>query len=433
FLSRNGELLKMKNVPIMNLRHLDVERRIVSSIGKIQVFPRRGHNSQKDHSSHSGLSALLTEPRSRGTKITLIGLGANIGLTFVKGVAGWVMNSASLLADAAHSLSDLISDFVTLYTFQKSRKPPDATHPYGYGKYETVGSLAVSTLLIFGALGIGYHSYELLISVIPPDVSFDLNSIGAIQDSFHQRPQLNPNAAWFATASVLVKEALYRSTIKIGLEERSDVLVANAWHHRSDAASSLVALVSIAGSYIGFPFLDPLGGILVAGMIMKSGMDILISSLKELVDVRVEEDVINHVKHAIQRFQYEEPNITNFHSIRGRKSGPFYLIDMVLQVKPDLTVARAHHIEEEMIMDHTTNYKLNNALMDSNERSNHPQTACLSSIETFQSTVIVLTSQSLYNINYVLTSILKKAKCNVPYRSLNLKTVNSYGFNLSLF
>ncbi|CAB5183084.1 hypothetical protein RhiirA5_496139 [Rhizophagus irregularis] len=304
-----------------------------------------GHRNEE----HSGLIAALTisDSKSRGTKITLWGLASNVGLTAAKGVAGVVMNSASLVADAAHSLSDLISDFVTLYTFRKSRRPADATHPYGYGKYESIGSLAVSSLLIAGAIGIGHHSYELLVELLPVEIPTNISELNGAINSANLHP-LNPNAAWFAAASVLVKEILFRITLKIGLEERSDVLIANAWHHRSDAASSLVALGAIVGSYLGFPFLDPVGGILVAGMIMKSGFEIMLSSLKELADMKVEEDIICQVEKAVEKSKGTNSNIVNFHSIRGRKSGPFHLIDMVLQVDPDITVSKAHHIEEQV-------------------------------------------------------------------------------------
>uniref|UniRef100_U9T6B8 Cation efflux protein transmembrane domain-containing protein n=1 Tax=Rhizophagus irregularis (strain DAOM 181602 / DAOM 197198 / MUCL 43194) TaxID=747089 RepID=U9T6B8_RHIID len=185
-----------------------------------------GHRNEE----HSGLIAALTisDSKSRGTKITLWGLASNVGLTAAKGVAGVVMNSASLVADAAHSLSDLISDFVTLYTFRKSRRPADATHPYGYGKYESIGSLAVSSLLIAGAIGIGHHSYELLVELLPVEIPTNISELNGAINSANLHP-LNPNAAWFAAASVLVKEILFRITLKIGLEERSDVLIANAW------------------------------------------------------------------------------------------------------------------------------------------------------------------------------------------------------------
>ncbi|RIA91710.1 cation efflux family-domain-containing protein [Glomus cerebriforme] len=306
------------------------------------------HHGHKD----SGLIAITADSKSRGTKITLWGLASNVGLTAAKGVAGLMMNSASLVADAAHSLSDLITDFVTLYTFRKSRRPADATHPYGYGKYETIGSLAVSSLLIIGAVGIGHHSYELLADLFPSQIPTNISEINGIINSANTHTQhthpLNPNAAWFAAASVAIKEALFRVTLKIGMEERSNVLIANAWHHRSDAASSLVALGAIVGSYVGFPFLDPMGGMLVAGMILKSGFEVMFDSLKELVDVKVEEDVINQVEKAVEKLKANNSNIVNFHSIRGRKSGPFHLIDMVLQVNPDMTVSKAHHVEEQV-------------------------------------------------------------------------------------
>ncbi|CAG8736156.1 11220_t:CDS:2, partial [Dentiscutata heterogama] len=119
-------------------------------------------------------------------------------------------------------------------------------------------------------------------------------------------------------------------------------------HHRSDAASSLVALVSIGGSAFGFPLLDPIGGILVAGMILKNGIEIMISSVKELVDMGVKEDVIKKVEKAVYKIQGIEPGIIKFHNIRGRKSGPFHLIDMIVQVDPDLKISKVRHIEEEI-------------------------------------------------------------------------------------
>ncbi|CAO3594583.1 unnamed protein product [Absidia cylindrospora] len=332
-------------------------------------------------------------------QITLVGLVANIGLTASKGVAGWYMNSASLLADAAHSFSDLLSDFVTLYTFKTSRKPPDAIYPYGYGKYETVGSFAVSTLLITGGFAIGLHSFDLLMAVIngtsstvissssslSPEIidsvansisSTTLSSIDATAVSssttssapdsshhpssalssvmsslFHHHHHdsstaLDPNAAWFALASVVIKEWLYRATIKIGNHEHSDVLIANAWHHRSDAFSSMIALVAIGGSYAGIPVLDPLGGLIVAGYIVKSGGSLMVSSMKELIDKGIPPSEIEKIKAAIVKVKTQEPELIDFHSIRGRKLGPFKHLDMILQLNPTLSVEQAHRIEQ---------------------------------------------------------------------------------------
>ncbi|KAG0185018.1 hypothetical protein DFQ28_010085 [Apophysomyces sp. BC1034] len=299
-----------------------------------------------------GMSIPIWQPLWNG-QITLIGLAANVGLTVSKGAAGWMMNSASLLADATHSFSDLLSDFVTLYTFKMSRKTPDQLYPYGYGKYETVGSLAVSTLLIAGAIGIGVHSFELLMTVlntsqaVAETAQSEPASHGLIPSLLHSHSHggvLDPNAAWFALASVIVKEWLYRATIKVGNSERSDVLIANAWHHRSDAFSSVVALVAIGGSYAGLPVLDPIGGLAVAGMIFKSGAGIMSGSLKELMDIGVSETELAEIGAAISKAQ--ESGLIDFHSIRGRKMGPFNHLDLVLQVSPELQVSQAQRIEQ---------------------------------------------------------------------------------------
>ncbi|KAH8556479.1 cation efflux protein [Umbelopsis sp. PMI_123] len=342
-----------------------------SQVPKIILCPRRNHYTHHHHGhghdhAHAQLMQTIAESGKRGSRITVIGLAANVGLTVSKGVAGWMMNSASLLADAGHSLSDMLSDFVTLYTYKKSRKPADALYPYGYGKYETVGSLAVSTLLIGGAIGIGWHSFELMMDVIQVSgvnetasavvmTASDPNASPAspaVQEvasvSDHHGHALNPNAAWFALISIIVKEWLYRATIKVGREEKSDVLIANAWHHRSDAFSSIVALAAIGGSYAGIPILDPLGGLAVSALILKTGGDIMISSLRELCDANVDQEILDQVEKTILQLKTNKPDIIDYLSVRGRKTGPFYLMDMTLHVNPTLTVVQAHTIEEEV-------------------------------------------------------------------------------------
>ncbi|KAI8343907.1 cation efflux protein [Chlamydoabsidia padenii] len=342
----------------------------------------RHHGSHHHGEPPGDLASTLKGSGKKGMQITYIGLAANVGLTASKGVAGWLMNSASLLADAAHSFSDLLSDFVTLYTFKMSRKPPDSIYPYGYGKYETVGSFAVSTLLITGGIAIGLHSFDLLMGVMnttpsgavadaisslttssvdatasssntSPSTSTSsstsvLSSLFHMEHHHHHSTSLDPNAAWFALASVVIKEWLYHATIKIGKTEHSDVLIANAWHHRSDAFSSVIALVAIGGSYAGMPVLDPLGGLLVSGLIVKSGADIMISSTKELIDRGLPSDEIDKVKSVIAKVKEHEPQLIDYYSIRGRKLGPFKHLDMILQLDPKLSIKEAHRIEQHV-------------------------------------------------------------------------------------
>lgn len=212
----------------------------------------------------------------RGQRITIIGLLANVVLTTAKGLAGWFMNSAALLAEAGHSLSDLLGDVVVLFSWRLSRKPPSARYPYGLAKFETFGTTVVALLLLSGGLGIGAHSLQLLLHALAETAQALpagplQTALGNATSIVHNLPTvghvepvvavLDPNAAWFAAVSVVAKEWLFRITRKVATEESSPVLMANAYHHRSDAYSSAVALVAILGSTF-FPALplDPIGG-----------------------------------------------------------------------------------------------------------------------------------------------------------------------------
>lgn len=170
---------------------------------------------------------------------------------------------------------DLLGDFVTLFCWKLSRKPPSEAYPYGFAKFETVGTTTISLLLIGGALGIGFHSYHLLIVALSETAStlspghlqeflqFLTSSVPALPGHLgHEHAHgVDINAAWFAAGGVVSKEWLYRITKKVADEEHSPVLLANAIHHRSDAYSSMVALVAIVGTWMfpAFP-LDPIGG-----------------------------------------------------------------------------------------------------------------------------------------------------------------------------
>ncbi|KAK4518710.1 uncharacterized protein ATC70_008932 [Mucor velutinosus] len=250
-----------------------------------------------------------------------------------------------------------------------SRKPADSIYPYGYGKFETVGSVTVSSLLLAGAVGIGWHSFDLLLATLQTagplvsDTTATVVAAASTNVAENAAPTaataasspphvhghggvLDPNAAWFALASVLIKEWLYRATIKVGISERSEVLMANAWHHRSDAYSSAVALVAIVGSYAGMPVLDPLGGIVVSGMLVKSSVGLLGSSMKELMDKGITPEQLDEITEAISKVKDTEMDLINFHSVRGRKQGPFNHVDLVLQLNPVISMEKAYQIEE---------------------------------------------------------------------------------------
>lgn len=258
------------------------------------------------HGSHTEETAVLSSAFSSlrspssldpGSRITLIGLFSNVGLTALKGVAGYILASSALLADAAHSGSDLIADVVTLASYRVGRWKPSEKYPYGYGKFESLGSLVVSFLLFATAAGIGLHSYHhllLSLSTLPQMPADLLASLDFLPHGHSHGPEVDSDtvaaavvdarAMWFAAGSIAVKEWLYRATLKVAKETHSNVLLANAYHHRSDSLGSLVALLAIGAARVGFPMLDPIGGLVVGGMIAKQGWDVGKEAIGELVD-----------------------------------------------------------------------------------------------------------------------------------------------------
>lgn len=333
-----------------------------------------GHSHSHSHGAEGSaeeadkLLKALKGKGDRGSNITVVGLIANLVLCGGKGLAGVWLHSASLLADAAHSLSDTFSDLVTLFCWKMSQRPASQSHPLGYGKFETMGGLGVSVVLVAGAFAIGMHSYGLLLDVLQPHLhqmpsglqafghlTGDLaraaggllhdhhhtavaagadassNTAGAILNAADGAKSnlsgaetenlLDPNAMWFALISVLVKEWLYHATLKIAREEKSSVLEANAIHHRSDSLSSGVTFLAIGGSYMGFPVLDPLGGLLVAGLIGKQGIELLINALADLSDRGVQPEVLDDFERALQGIVDGKEEIEGPAAAAGKRTG----------------------------------------------------------------------------------------------------------------
>ncbi|EHM99962.1 Mmt2p [Saccharomyces cerevisiae x Saccharomyces kudriavzevii VIN7] len=227
--------------------------------------------------------------RNPGVRITWIGLASNVGMAVGKFIGGMTFHSQALLADSVHALSDLVSDFLTLFSVQYASRKPTSEYPYGYGKVETVGSLAVSTILTMAGISIGWSSLCAIVGPIIPHAI--LESMANLIGESHTHPQsvaqqaTNVNAVWIAAGSILIKEWVFQATKKVAIQTNSNVLMANAWHHRVDSLTSLVALIAITSSYFfGIQSLDNLGGLVVSGLIIKTGGQGILSSLKELVD-----------------------------------------------------------------------------------------------------------------------------------------------------
>lgn len=339
------------------------------------------HEGAVGHGADQIMSALQGSG-DKGSRVTLIGLFANIGLTSAKGAAGFYMHSASLMADAAHSFSDLIGDFVTLFCWKLSRKPPSERYPFGFAKFETIGTTTVSLLLVGGALGIGFHSFHLLshslqetaqameagtLQTILNNATTIAQKMPEIGHSHGHMEALDPNAAWFAAIGVLSKEWLYRITKKVADEEHSPVLLANAVHHRSDAYSSVVALVAILGTWI-FPHipLDPIGGLVVAMVILRQGLGILAGAYGDLTEASVSPSTKKTLLKSLQPLLSESqsssslqsstptsqdilvPSVLSIHDLRARWSGSVMFVDLTVGVDSALTVKETSELERRI-------------------------------------------------------------------------------------
>jgi cation diffusion facilitator family transporter len=299
---------------------------------------------------------LSAEDVKAADRITWVGVWLNVVLSGLKGAAGVAFHSSGLLADAAHSMSDLVSDFVTLVSLKYCARPPDALQPYGYGKYETMGALSVSLLLVGGSLGIMAHSLDTLLVLMEPAsasaaviATLDptevaelvekmdpdaLEAVETLAKSAHKHAMvMHPAALGIAALSVAAKEALYRTTISIGRRVHSSVLIANAWHHRSDAVTSVVAMSGIGLSLAGFPLFDPLAGIAVGGIILKMGAEIGWDATKELCDAKLADTTVRKLQQAADAvLRNSNGQVREIRQLRSRKVGRHIHVDLTLVV-----------------------------------------------------------------------------------------------------
>ncbi|WP_462320396.1 cation diffusion facilitator family transporter [Halochromatium sp.] len=262
------------------------------------------------------------EARASAIKTTTtVGAVVNLLLSVVKIAAGWIGQSHALIADGIHSLSDLLSDALVWLAGHKAAKGPDAEHPYGHGRFETVATLALGFLLIAVAIGIAWDATERL---------FEPHAL--------LRPE--PIALYAAGVSILVKEALYWYTRAYGLRVRSDLLMANAWHHRSDAISSIVVLIGVAGTLAGLPYLDSVASVIVAVMIAKIAWDLGSDATRELVDTALSPERLREISQIIRR----STGVRDVHMLRTRTIGGSASADVHVLVDPDISVSEGHAI-----------------------------------------------------------------------------------------
>ena len=253
-------------------------------------------------------------------KITLIGAAVDFLLAIFKVIAGMLGNSGALIADGIHSFSDLLSDGVVLYAAKHANEEADEDHPYGHKRFETVATLGLAIILAIVGIGIIYDAIERLDN--PNVLSHSMLLFGV------------------TVLSILSKELLFWVTIKVAKTYKSNMLKANAWHHRSDALSSVVVLVGIFGSLNGYPYLDGVAAIIVGLMVMAIAWELGLNATKELVDTSIDIEEVEKLRKAIGMIS----GVNSVHSLRTRKIGHAISADVHVQVDPFLSVSEGHII-----------------------------------------------------------------------------------------
>lgn len=259
--------------------------------------------------------------KQKAFKVTLIGSLVDLGLGVAKVLTGSLFHSQALIMDGFHSLSDLITDGFVLIVSKYSFEHPDEEHPYGHGKFETLGTVVIGIILMGVAVFLALDNLEILLS-----------------------GEIRKIAGWptliVAGASIIGKELIYRYSLRIGKELKSQLLIANAWHSRSDAYSSILVFAGLLCTMAGFPKVDLLMAIGLSFFIGKVGWDFIWRSLKELVDTSLEPETIEQVSHIINNID----GVKGHHNLRSRKVGDKAILDVNIEVSPNISVSEGHEI-----------------------------------------------------------------------------------------
>ena len=263
--------------------------------------------------------------REQATKrSTLVSVVVNLLLSLGQVIAGLLSGSQGLVADGIHSLSDLVADFVVLFAAHHSRKEADEDHPYGHHRYENAASLVLGLLLLGVGIGMIWAAANKLAE--PESIA-----------------KVHILALWVALIALVAKESLFRYMLRVGERVRSSMLIANAWHARSDAASSLVVAGGIVGNLTGFPLLDPVAALIVGLMIIRMGFGFSWSALHDLMDRAVDAETLNGMRAML----LNTPGVLGVHDLRTRKMADLIVVDVHLEIDGEITVRQGHDIADE--------------------------------------------------------------------------------------
>jgi cation diffusion facilitator family transporter len=255
------------------------------------------------------------------SRSTWVSVGVNSTLSALQVVVGMVSGSSGLIADGIHSLSDLVADFLVLFVSAHSKAEADERHPYGHHRFENAASLALGLLLAGVGIGMLWNAI------------FKIEHHEAI-------PSVEVTALYVAVAALVAKEALFRYMLAVAKRVKSGMLVANAWHARSDAASSLVVGFGIVGNLAGYPILDPIAALVVGIMVLKMGWQFGWDALHDLMDQSADADEVEAIRVTI----LATPGVRGCHNLRTRKLGDMLTVDVHIDIDADITVEVGHAI-----------------------------------------------------------------------------------------
>jgi len=269
-----------------------------------------------EHAIHTPEERAAASKRS-----TLVSVVVNMTLSTLQIVVGVMAKSQGLIADGIHSLSDLVSDFVVLFASHHAKKDADEDHPYGHQRFETAASLALGVLLLAVGFGMVWSALQKLEAP---------NSIATAHIT----------ALWVALGAIASKELLFRYMLRVAKAVKSSMLVANAWHARSDAASSLVVSIGLIGNLLGYPLLDPIAALIVGFMVGKMGWNFGWDALHDLMDRGLDEAEVQAIRETLN----SAPGVMGVHDVRTRKMGDMVVVDAHIEVDATLTVEAGHNI-----------------------------------------------------------------------------------------
>ena len=266
------------------------------------------------------------ESKQIAMHISNVSIAANVGLSAMKMAAGIFAHSSAMISDAVHSLSDVLSTFVVMIGIQISSKESDDRHQYGHERFECVASIILAVMLALTGAGIGFSGIR---TILQGSAALRVPGMAALIA---------------AVLSIVVKEAMFWYTKKGAEKINSGALMADAWHHRSDALSSVGSLIGIGAARLGYPVFDPLASILICLFIFKAAYEIFADAVDKMVDASVDESVIHDMKAVILAVE----GVCGIDDIRTRMFGSRYYVDVEISVDPDLSVKLAHDIAQRV-------------------------------------------------------------------------------------